>query len=112
MGDCILRSSAAGGKENSMYFDAIEYGKRIAELRKQKGLKQEEVAEGLNISLVYLRMLEHGKRIGSFDLLYDISEYFGVSTDFLVKGKDSNHSNERERLKAMAAELIELSQRY
>jgi len=47
----ILCSSAAGGKENSMYFDANDFATRLQTLRKALGMTQEELAEALNVSL-------------------------------------------------------------
>lgn len=43
-----------------MYYDQKESGIRIAELRKQKGLTQEQLAERLNISVSNLGKLERG----------------------------------------------------
>ena len=51
MSNGILCSSAAGGKENSMYFDATEFATRLSTLRKAKGMTQEAMAEALNVSL-------------------------------------------------------------
>ena len=36
-----------------MYYNQKESGKRIAELRKEKGLTQEQLAEKLNISMLW-----------------------------------------------------------
>ena len=62
MSNSILCSSAAGGKENSMYFDATEFATRLSTLRKAQGMTQEEMAEALNISLEHLSKMERGKR--------------------------------------------------
>ena len=62
MGNGILCSSAAGGKENSMYFDANDFAARLQTLRKAQGMTQEELAEALNISLEHLSKMERGKR--------------------------------------------------
>lgn len=62
MSNGILCSSAAGGKENSMYFDATEFATRLSTLRKAQGMTQEEMAEALNISLEHLSKMERGKR--------------------------------------------------
>ena len=48
VGNGILCSSAAGGKENSMYFDANDFATRLQTLRKALGMTQEELAEALN----------------------------------------------------------------
>ena len=43
-----------------MYYDQKESGKRIAALRKEKGLTQEQLAEKLNISTSTLGKIERG----------------------------------------------------
>lgn len=69
-----------------MYYDQKESGKRIAELRKEKGLTQDQLAEKLNISTSNLGKLERGLQSFSIDLLIEISFFFGVSTDYLLLG--------------------------
>ena len=51
-----LLLSAAGGKDKDMYFNQVEFGKRIRELRRTGGLTQEALSEELNISTDYLLM--------------------------------------------------------
>ena len=69
-----------------MYYDQKESGKRIAELRKEKGLTQDQLAEKLNISTSNLGKLERGLQSFSIDLLIEIGFFFGVSTDYLLLG--------------------------
>lgn len=45
-----------------MYYDQKESGKRIAALRKEKGLTQEQLAEKLNISTSTLGKIERGMK--------------------------------------------------
>ena len=52
-----------------MYFDSYSAGKRIQQLRKTKGLTQEELAIKLNISDRHLRNIERGEEAPSIDLL-------------------------------------------
>lgn len=47
-------------EETDMYYDQKESGKRIAALRKKKGLTQEQLAEKLNISTSTLGKIERG----------------------------------------------------
>ena len=92
-----------------MYFDQTEYGKRIATLRKLRGLTQEEAAEALGITLDYLKNMEPGKRAGSRDLDIQMACYFHVSLDYLETGKEFDHSAERSRLLAVASELLDIA---
>ena len=57
-------------------------------IRKQKNYSQLKVAMDLNISREALSYYENGKRSPDVDMLIKLSEYFNVSIDFLIKGKD------------------------
>ena len=61
-------------------------GLRIA--RKRKNLNQLKVALDLNISREALSHYENGKRSPDIQMLRKLSEYFDVSIDFLVNGKE------------------------
>ena len=69
-----------------MFYDQKDSGMRIAELRKQKGLTQEQLAEQLNISTSNLGKLERGLQGLSIDLLIEIGIFFGVGTDYILLG--------------------------
>ena len=57
-------------------------------IRKQKNLNQLKVALDLNISREALSHYENGKRSPDIDMLRKLSEYFNVSIDFLINGKE------------------------
>ena len=57
-------------------------------IRKQKNLNQLKVAMDLNISREALSHYENGKRSPDIQMLRRLSEYFNVSIDFLVNGKE------------------------
>lgn len=59
-------------------------------IRKQKNLNQLKVALDLNISREALSHYENGKRSPDIDMLRRLSEYFDVSIDFLVNGREFN----------------------
>jgi len=105
----ILCSSAAGGKENSMYFDATEFATRLSTLRKAQGMTQEEMAEALNISLEHLSKMERGKRKPSIDLIIAMACYFHVSTDYLLMGKDHDKVDSRTKLLDVVTQLTEIA---
>ena len=63
-----------------MYYDQKESGKRIAALRKEKGLTQEQLAEKLNISTSTLGKIERGIQGFSIDLLIEIGIFLTDST--------------------------------
>lgn len=43
-----------------MHYNALNTGKRIQKLRKDKGLTQEQLAERLNLSTVHMAKIETG----------------------------------------------------
>ena len=57
-------------------------------IRRQKNLNQLKVALDLNISREALSHYENGKRSPDLQMLRRLSEYFNVSIDFLVNGKE------------------------
>ena len=62
--------------------------KGLKEIRKSKRLNQLKVATDLNISRESISYYENGKREPSLDLLVKMSEYFNVSINFLITGKE------------------------
>ena len=59
---------------------------RILELRKQKGISQEELADKLGVSRQAVSKWESEQSTPDIDKLILMSEYFGVTTDYLLKG--------------------------
>ena len=57
-------------------------------IRKKKKLNQLKVAFDMNISREALSHYENGKRSPDIEMLRRLSEYFGVSIDYLVNGKE------------------------
>ena len=62
--------------------------KGLREIRKIKGYSQLKVAMDLNISREALSYYETGKRSPDLDMLVKLSEYFNVSIDYLITGKE------------------------
>ena len=66
----------------------MELGEKIQELRKQKGLTQEELAEILYVSRTAVSKWESGRGIPNIESLKSISKYFSVSIDELLSGEE------------------------
>lgn len=60
----------------------------LKEIRKQRNLNQQKVAMDLNISREALSHYENDKREPSLALLIKMSEYFNVSINYLITGKE------------------------
>lgn len=58
---------------------------KLYELRKNRGLSQEQLAEKLNVSRQAVSKWESGTAFPETEKLIIISNYFGVSVDYLLK---------------------------
>lgn len=63
----------------------IAMGKKIKELRKEKGLNQTDFGKLFHLSQNDVTNIENGKKTVSYEVLIDIANYFNVSTDYLIK---------------------------
>ena len=69
----------------------MNIGEKIFELRKQKNLSQEEVADRLNVSRQTISKWETNQSTPDFDKIVPLCELFEISTDELLKGiKEKN----------------------
>lgn len=64
-------------------------GETLTNLRKAKGLSQEQLAEKLNLTRQTISKWELNQSAPDIDYLLRLSEIFGVSTDYLIKGEQS-----------------------
>jgi transcriptional regulator with XRE-family HTH domain len=67
----------------------MEFNNRLYQLRKQKGLSQEELASRLNVSRQTVSKWEVGDSTPDMEKLAAMSELFDVSLDQLVLGKEA-----------------------
>ena len=58
---------------------------KLYSLRKNRGLSQEQLAEELGVSRQAISKWESGTAFPESEKLIALSEYFGVSTDYLLK---------------------------
>lgn len=81
----------------------MEFNNKLYELRKQKGLSQEELAGRLNVSRQTISKWEVGESAPDMDNLVSISELFGVSLDELVL--DKTPEKEQPSVQVLRSEL-------
>ena len=84
-----------------MYFDLVETGKRIKEIRDAKGLTQIAFAEKINVSRSYINKIENGIKSPSLDLLIEIAVFGEVSLDYLILGRKPAEKDEKAKQKRM-----------
>lgn len=66
----------------------MEFDKKLQELRKQKGLTQEELAQALYVSRTAVSKWESGRGYPNIDSLRAIAGYFGITVDELLSGEE------------------------
>ncbi len=64
------------------------FGKRLQTLRKEKKLKQKEMAELLQCTERHYQRLEYGKTNVTATTLMFLCDYFNVSADYLLGRTD------------------------
>ena len=74
----------------------MEFHEKLQELRKNRGLTQEELAEALFVSRTAISKWESGRGYPSIDSLKEISSYFSVSIDDLLSGEQLIFVAEKE----------------
>ncbi|HOO61575.1 MAG TPA: helix-turn-helix transcriptional regulator [Bacillota bacterium] len=71
------------------------FGERLAKLRKDHNISQEEFAELLNVSRQSISKWENDKAYPEMNRLVFLSDYFQVSLDFLMRGSEQSEARER-----------------
>jgi len=96
----------------------MEFGEKLAWLRKERGLTQEELAEALYVSRTAVSKWESGRGYPGIDSLRALSGFFSVSIDDLLSGEkllsiaeQENRANLRRICEMIfgAADLLSLS---
>ena len=88
-------------------------GKRIAALRREKGLKQDELAEKLGVSAQAVSKWENDQTCPDISLLPLLAKTLGVTVDELLSGKQESApavqivpANERKDIKDMVLRIV------
>ena len=74
----------------------MEFGEKLQELRKNKAMTQEELAEALYVSRTAISKWESGRGYPSIDSLKEISRFFSVSIDDLLSAEKMVSIAEKE----------------
>ena len=67
-----------------MAIDYEKLGKRIKHFREQKGISQDELGNFVWVNNVHISNIETGKKAPSIDLLIELANALGISTDDLL----------------------------
>jgi transcriptional regulator with XRE-family HTH domain len=61
------------------------FGRRLISLRKSRGLRQEDLAKELNVSRTAISYYEGVARNPTTEFVQKVADYFGVTTDELIR---------------------------
>ena len=85
----------------------MRFEEKIVELRKQKGLSQEELAQQLGVSRQAVSRWELGQTLPDIVNLVQLCELFGVSADYLVKDEVSDMQGGSEQVEVTAEQSLD-----
>lgn len=93
----------------------MEFHEKLQELRKNKGLTQEELAQVLFVSRAAVSKWESGRGYPNIDSLKAIAQYFGVTVDQLLSGEQvltiaqEDRKQQQNRLRDLVFGLLDIS---
>lgn len=73
----------------------MKFNEKLLELRKKKGLSQEELGRELNVSRQTISKWESGQSYPDFEKLVLLSDFFELTLDELMKGIDVQEIKEK-----------------
>lgn len=81
-----------------------KFAEMLSQLRKERGYSQKKVASDLGISQALLSHYEKGVRECGLDFVARASEYYGVTTDYLLGVSSSRFGMDENYIKSIAAD--------
>lgn len=93
----------------------MEFNEKLQELRKQKGLTQEELAECLYVSRTAISKWESGRGYPNIDSLKALATFFSVTIDELLSGgemltiAEKDHRQKEMRFRDLVFGLLDCS---
>ena len=66
----------------------VKFAERLRELRKEKQVKQREMAEQLGVKIRTYQCYEGGERRPDYETLFILADYFDVTLDYLLGRSD------------------------
>ena len=88
-----------------MEFNRDNFGKRVKQARMDKHLTQAQLADLLGVEWQQISRIERGFSGCSNELLVPLSEELDVSTDYLLKGVESDSELLRKQISILMDQL-------
>ena len=96
----VILSLQSSFESNLLGGHDMELGNNIKELRKQKGLRQEQLAEAMGVSTASVSKWETNQSFPELTLLAKLADFFEVSIDTLI-----GHNLSADRLEALIEQM-------
>lgn len=93
----------------------MEFNEKLQQLRKQKGLTQEELAQKLYVSRTAISKWESGRGYPNLDSLKNLAQFFSVTVDELLSGDqiltiaEEDRNANRQHMQDLVHGLLDLS---
>jgi len=93
----------------------MEFNEKLQELRKNKGITQEELAKALYVSRTAISKWESGRGYPSIDSLKEIAKYFSVTIDELLSSNEvlsiaeEDNKQREKRFRSLVFGLLDIS---
>lgn len=94
--------------------ETMEFNDRLKELRKNKNLTQQELADKIGVNRMTYRNYESGANEPKFRTLLELAKIFNVTTDYLLGTVDENdlENNHKDKINQIFRELEEGSDEF
>lgn len=110
----------SGKRKDEKMEEVMILAEKIINLRKKNGWSQEELAEKLGVTRQSISKYEGAQSIPDLDKILKLSEIFGVTTDYLIKGEleeeeyapSQMHENESESDRSVHKVTMEMANEY
>ena len=95
------------GTKGAHGMNNVEIGLRIQEIRKERNMTREDLAEKAEISTKFLYEVEIGKKGLSAESVYKISQALSISCDYLLTGEGKNKCSKLDKLSQRQIKRLE-----
>ena len=72
----------------------MTFGERLTNMRKSKGLSQEQLAQELDLTRQTISKWELDQSTPDLEYIVKLSDFYGVTTDHLIKGEPSGQKSD------------------
>lgn len=86
--------------------DRTAVARRVCEVRKARGLTQEELAAKADVSPTHISVLERGVKLPNLDTFIAIANALDISADYLLQ--DVVNRSEESQVNELTSRLMEL----